>query len=242
MGSTGKRAGGDMGTTTPTQENTQVDKYDYSQGTIEEAVKVFTDSTGISVKSDVISKTNEDNLRNVLSVVHKATVEDGIAVANIELYHTKHSAFAASDGYNIMLNPKYYNLKPDQLEQVYAATVTAEYHPKGTTANDIISHELNHNMYRNIINKEFGFWAGAEWGAARYWSKKSAAKDIVKQAIQDAGIKGAMQNVAMTISEYAAKSPVETLAEAWADFKRNGTNANPVSQAIAKIMQDKLNK
>ena len=74
--------------------------------------------------------------------------------------------FAVADLCRISLNPDYYKMSPEDLDAVYAEGVGPEYansdnfHPKGTTAKDIVAHEVAHHMLDkkiwDMVERDYG--------------------------------------------------------------------------------------
>lgn len=248
MGATGKSTsgGGAGGSVIPS--GTSSDKYDYSQGSLNDAITQFRNTTGTAVDNAGFSKLNEDIARSILSEAHKL-IDEGVKILNLNASKKMASnAMAQSNGSTIFFNPKYYSLTPDQLTQVYQNSVESGFHPNGDYKS-ILIHEAGHNVAHEYINQKIqsemgvGYYATVaaikDWNKGTSWSAKTIQKSLIIQACKNLGLKGSAQSNAKLISRYAGSKPCETIAEAYADYKSNGTNAHPLSQEIVKLLTQK---
>ena len=131
----------------------------------------------------------------------------------------------------------------------YDRDVSKGFHPKGTTYNDIIVHELGHVIDAYLTAKQKGINnikhnMSKEDMIKLYhgYSSSAASTDIINQAFNNLGITE-MKDKAETIknlSRYALQSRKETLAEAFADAMANGDKAQPLSKEILKIIDKEM--
>ena len=70
------------------------------------------------------------------------------------------------------------------------------------------------------------------------WNSSTHAKRIVNKALENTS--GNNADLKQGISKYATVNESECLAEAVADYTRNGTNAAPLSKAIWKLLKGEL--
>ena len=156
----------------------------------------------------------------------------------------------------IEVNPGFYR-DQDRLDAAYKASVKSGFHPAGTTSDDIVSHEAGHAI--ESIIREYKLdevrasmpYANSYNSAYRntlvkYYRQGKAASDIVSQACKNIkktewgrGKKNA--EMIASVSGYAKKNRSETLAEAVADYRRNGAKANPLSKEIVTVARQELN-
>ena len=123
------------------------------------------------------------------------------------------------------------------LEENYKRDLDAGFHPKGTTAKDIITHEYGH-VYANIQTKnKFGVAANQTLGYQDRMSfiserrAKTWDTNVRNEAAKKLGISA--YELADRISRYAKTNAAETFAEAFAEFN---SSPNPRPECIA-IMQ-----
>lgn len=249
MGSVGKSTANQRETTSTTES-----KYDYSGGTIQDAVDSFQKATGIKVKPEVISKSNEALLRDVLSDLHKG-IDAGVKISNLGIY-TKQNALAASDGTNIYINPKYYGLSKEAFAKIVKEGYDTKFHPTADPSS-IVIHEMGHNLANMMLNKQLGITNGyadydtvvkytKERTNAKSWDKASMEKSVIKDAIKQSGLKATlkgnqgMKELCKNISGYGGSSPAEAIAEAYADVQCNGAGANVLSKAIINVLKSRI--
>lgn len=121
------------------------------------------------------------------------------------------------------------------------------FYVKNTDLKGVIHHELGHILERQVFLKRYTHLKNAE----RQFQQGKIANRIVNNASRDKTVdsdygnfvksNGYLKDYRTTISGYAAHSGHETIAEAVADYKRNGSNAAPLSQAIWKELKRSLN-
>nr|DAP80533.1 MAG TPA: minor capsid protein [Caudoviricetes sp.] len=140
----------------------------------------------------------------------------------------------------------------EQAEKYYNNDIEKGFHPKGTTYNDIIVHEMGHVIDAYLTAKKKGLsnlkhdTMTKEDMKTMYYSYSSdpASTDIINQAFKNLGITE-MKDKSATIknlSRYALESRKETLAEAFADAMANGDAAQPLSKEILKIIDKEMGK
>ena len=127
------------------------------------------------------------------------------------------------------------------LENSYQHDLRTHWHPEGTTADHIVTHEMGHLLERALIQKlNVSSWQEAEeWVKHRQSSRiVSEACKIAKKTPEGKGLKN--NQLIEQVSRYATKNRGETLAECVADYKANGANAKPLSVAVWKLLKRDL--
>lgn len=153
-------------------------------------------------------------------------------------------AYAKYNG-TIAINPKKY-VTVQEINSRYDANVGSGFHPAGTKAFHIVTHEGGHIMERALIDKfinEPGI-LGA-FAKAEAWNRHSVASKVISEAARGAkklpGGKGKKNaQLISEVSGYANKNRSETLAECVADYVANGKNAKPLSIATWSILKREL--
>lgn len=155
-------------------------------------------------------------------------------------------AFAKFDGI-IAINPNYFGSEQNVRDR-YNRAVKSGFHPAGTTAAHISSHEAGHVLERALIDK----WVQSSSGGAyeRYakleaWNKGTCASKVISEAAKRAKKtpdgKGKVNSQLISdVSGYAKKNRSETLAECVADYAANGSNAKPLSREVWSILKREL--
>lgn len=134
----------------------------------------------------------------------------------------------------VQVNPgpeRYGNWK--KIEKAYEDDVLSGFHPKGTTAESIITHEIGHAIDGLLAREGIKGGVAAD-GSYRYPSstmrnivmKRIAKRDeTVRHYLEDIGGKDGMSYaVRHSVSKYATKNPQEWFAECFAEYI---TSANP---------------
>lgn len=219
----------------------------------------FKDEFGITVEDNVF-KGDKETINTALGAVYDTVSAnpDWYSTLNtIRMTRLGENALAQTNGNLLELNTKFYSMTQEQLEREYADDVASGWHPQGTTAKDIVVHELGHVATRKaddiLANKEYGN-VGARWVdvySRTYWNSGRTAKEVVSSvAKQFKQNKEGWQKLGFTktptiaqlkrsISGYAAKNNYETLAEAWAAVN-SGNNSNGFAVAIVAELMNRL--
>lgn len=115
--------------------------------------------------------------------------------------------------------------------------------PKNQNAMSIGAHEMGHILELALLEKDVDKIQGL--GPAgkinkkmELWNQSVQAKRIVNKAMKQAGGNGT--DLKLGISKYATVNESECLAEAVADYTRNGNNAAPLSKEIWKLLKGEL--
>lgn len=137
----------------------------------------------------------------------------------------------------LKVSSKLYGNGLEALEQQYKADCDIGFHPKGTTAKDIVWHEYGH-VYAGVeIKKAHGVGAQETMSytdynkALKFMSDKrkgSFETQVADKAAKSTG--KSVRDLQKGISRYAQKNTKELFAEAFAEF--NGS-ANPSPECIA---------
>lgn len=152
-------------------------------------------------------------------------------------------------GGKVQVNPtKYNNWK--MLERGYEQDVISGWHPRGTTAESIVTHEIGHAV-DGLLAKKGVLGGYTKSGEFRYASssmkttvmKRAAKKDeVLGQIFEIWGNKEGMNMVVHDyVSGYATKNPQEWFAECFAEYI---TSANPrvVAEEFGKELEKLLAK
>lgn len=127
------------------------------------------------------------------------------------------------------------------LESTYANDLRSRFHPDGSTARNITSHEVGHIIEAHLVNAENStFYAQVD-----HWNKHKHATDIVGRAARQvkktpAGKGRKIADLVADVSRYATTNRSEALAECIADYTANGSRAKPLSQAVWGILKSEL--
>ena len=138
----------------------------------------------------------------------------------------------------------------DVLNASYQNTVFSKFHPAGTTADDIMTHEMGHALERAIIGKYvlgggtpqnvMDHLAGLKaWSNGTYATKIIGnACRVVKKTSEGKGLSN--DQLVARVSRYATDKRSEALAECVADYARNRSKANPLSIAVWNELKKEL--
>ena len=132
------------------------------------------------------------------------------------------------------------------LESKYKTDLFQKFPPKGTTAKNIVDHELGHLLERALIRKAVIADPNAmPWTGADMWNKNVQAKAVISEACKAVkktpGGKGRKNDeIIQHVSRYATKNRSETLAECVADYRANGDNARQLSKEVWAILKREL--
>ena len=156
----------------------------------------------------------------------------------IQLYTSNSNVYALGGNGTVYLNRKYF--ANENLERSYANDVKAGFHPKGTSAIDIVAHEYGHVAHDTIIGKykngDTLFGQTVKGNNVPNIIVETAANNLNKQTGSN---KNAGQYASM-ISRYANYNPSEMIAEAFADYNANKNKARPISREIIRLMKGEL--
>lgn len=124
-------------------------------------------------------------------------------------------------------------------ETLYNRDLAQGFHPQGTSAVSIISHEIGHLLEKAVLNKEHPSFNTV------LWMGHSAAQDVVSSAMDRAApgwrsSPDTYSRMVSDISKYAAHDASETLAEAVSDYRANRGNAKPLSREIWRELKNRL--
>ena len=171
----------------------------------------------------------------------KGAVQELRTVSSNRIY-----AQISTDAFGTMsfqISSKTYGSGLDVLEKQYASDVKVGFHPKGTSAKDVVWHEYGH-VIGGIKTKEMhGASATTRISSDKIFDfiadKKSGKweKNVAKKAADSLGI--STRDLANSISRYATQNSKELFAEAFAEF--NGSK-NPSPECIAIMKAAGLTK
>lgn len=248
MGSTGKTTQSNATVLAPTNtptvgladdaDSTTIQAYYKNNFGIDVGGSYFRDN----LDTKVLARTSQV-LDNLVKELGKDTMaEMGIRIVSSQRQFGKSSSTYAQTSLQsgaIAVNPNMFK-DYDNLKAGMHRDVASHFHPKGCKAADIIVHEFGHNLEflinrrNNANNKLNMFLADAN---------QVYAKAIVKAAYNELkkeqpGLYSTEKQARAAISRYAdskwhgAVAYTECLAEAVADYGRNGKNATPMSVKI----------
>lgn len=109
-----------------------------------------------------------------------------------------------------------------KLKSKYSYDVLLGFHPAGTDASSIVTHEFGHAV-DGYIGRALG--------------KETYSETIIKQVLKDAGV--GPDKVAIEISKYATKNERECFAELFAEYI-GSENPSKAAQALGKSISDIL--
>lgn len=147
--------------------------------------------------------------------------------------------FVKVDGTTVYMNKKMFSDKT--IEKTYANDVKNGFHPKGTTAADVVAHEYGH-VAHNLISQKYK--TGSTFLGSKVTVKNDALTLLTTKAVNNVnkstGIKLGIHDYAKNISGYANKNRHEMIAEAFSDVYANGKKATNISQEIVNLMRKEL--
>lgn len=134
----------------------------------------------------------------------------------------------------------------DGINTSYDRTTASLFHPAGTKAVHITSHEAGHVLERALIEKTIpgsDFWS--QIGRSQAWDKSQCASKVISEAARQAkktpaGKGKKIDTLIAEVSGYARKNRSETLAECVADYAANGSKARALSQEVWKVLKREL--
>ena len=139
----------------------------------------------------------------------------------------------------------------EKLIKTYEKDLTKNFHPKGTTWEDIIVHEYGHVIEGYLGAKRAGI-NNPKWKmstdegrkAFGYFKSHKISKEIVEEAFNNLGIKTNKEkyDIISNLSKYSTMGREEFFAEAFADAMSNGENAQDISKEIIKIIDREMKK
>lgn len=184
----------------------------------------------LSTTSLVSERENYAISSDILGAVKDVYDEYGLQLDDMHIATLKQGANAIAyyDGANIGWNKTFMSEK--QLNNSYADCVKSGFHPSNgsrTPAEAVAYHELGHAL-TDAVGRKMGVY-----------DIDSASTRIVNEARKQTSHRGVVQ-MASKISGYATHSNAEAIAEAFADWKCNGSKAKAESKAIVKVVDGYL--
>lgn len=129
----------------------------------------------------------------------------------------------ARSGGKVQVNPDMYKDWPSLTRQ-YERDVTSRWHPQGTTAESIVTHEIGHAV-DGLLAQERILGGYTKSGEFRY-----ASSSLKSTIVRRLGMDNTSTAVVYSVSRYGSKNPQEWFAEAFAEYI---TSANPREVASA---------
>lgn len=184
----------------------------------------------LSTTSLVSERQKYDISNDILGSVSDVYDEYGLQLDDMHIAELKAgvNAIAYYDGANIGWNEKYMSEKT--LNKSYADCVAEGFHPSNgnrTPAEAVAYHELGHALTDAVGRK------------MNVYDIDASATRIVTEARKQTSHRGVVQ-MASKISGYATESNAEAIAEAFADWKCNGSKAKAESKAIVNVIDSYL--
>ena len=184
----------------------------------------------LSTTSLVSERQKYDISNDILDSVRDVYDEYGMQLDDMHIAEMKQgvNAIAYYDGANIGWNEKY--MDKQRLNNSYADCVAMGFHPSNgtrTPAEAVAYHELGHAL-TDAVGRKIGVY-----------NIDAAATRIVNEARKQTSHRGVVQ-MASKISGYATSSNAEAIAEAFADWKCNGSKARSESKAIVNVIDSYL--
>ena len=184
----------------------------------------------LSRASLVSEREKYDVSNDILDSVRDVYDEYGLQLDDMHIAELKAgvNAIAYYDGANIGWNKKYMSEKT--LNASYADCVADGFHPSNgnrTPAEAVAYHELGHAL-TDAVGRKMGSY-----------DIDASATRIVTEARKQTSHRGVVQ-MASKISGYATESNAEAIAEAFADWKCNGSKAKTESKAIVNVIDSYL--
>lgn len=132
---------------------------------------------------------------------------------------------------DINVNVQYFG-DTDKLAKSYERDLATGFHPAGTDAYSIITHEIGHAVdgymtYRGVAEMGSGF------------NFKHASTVIRKRALKE--LKMALKDVPTEVSRYGAKNDAEFFAEAFAEFM-DSSSPRPIAKKVGEIIDELMDK
>ena len=247
---------------------------DYSKiGSRQAAVAQFEKDTGLKVKFDpdddnICTKTNLYMVLNTVGDMVRRYPRQLRFLKAVGSYHETPNilggvsmARANMQTNEIEINDHIFSMHNPVLESIYKSSTGGNnnYHPKGTTARDVLTHELGHIMFNEYIGRKNRSLTNHDWADmldVSEWArnKPGSGTGVTAKYIQgevNKALATALQSVPQhnvlgyanpkfnhptAISGYAATNPHELMAEAVADYIANGSKASPLSKELVKIL------
>lgn len=136
----------------------------------------------------------------------------------------------------IHLNPKYYGNK-EEFEKKYAESVEKTFHPKGTTADSVVVHEMGHAIDQYTTSKTID-------RAKVMWNGDGVSSRIWNNAIDKGRKTGNImtgKSVREELSGYASKNAKEYLAEGFCEYLTS-PSPRPTATYIGKRVEAYIKK
>lgn len=153
--------------------------------------------------------------------------------------------FAKANYYGLItVNSELYKSN-SELEKAYHASVESGFHPKGTKAVHITSHEAGHILEKALIDKYVSDPRGGIYDRAKKadaWNKSTYTKKVISEAckaVKNTSEGKDKKNIDLIagVSKYAKINRSETLAECVADYTANREKASLLSIQVWKILK-----
>lgn len=253
-------------------QNSNSTPVDYSKvGSRQAAVTQFEQDTGIKVTFDpnddnICTKTNLYMILNTVAEMKQKYPQQLRFLKQIGSYHQQPSIFggmslACANNNDVLINDVAFSMHHPKLDAMYKMGTQGSnpYHPKNTTARDILTHELGHVMFEEHMGRmnrrltkhdladqlNLMMWARSKTPISMGTTAKYIQAEIDKALTTALGTTPTHYALgyanpkfkhATAISGYASSMPHELMAEAVADFMANGNNASPFSKELVKIL------
>lgn len=211
------------------------------------------DKYGLHITEDFVNATGKDAptyVKGITDVLDEFKVDPKDArekVKTVDLQRLSGLVYAQySGGINQITASEARYKNRETLLKTYEGDVKSGYHPKGTTADDILAHETGHALERLLGDRALAKLGKTDFATMwDYGFKDKATRDLVSQACKNIkktpfGDGKHVSRLKYDLSRYATKNASETYAEAIADYRRNGKKANPLSIEIVRLTKEWL--
>lgn len=133
----------------------------------------------------------------------------------------------------VEVNPSFFS-KWSKVESSYNNDVKSGWHPKGTTAESIVVHELGHAI-DGLLSKEDVLGKGTSVLG------KKVSSYLKPTIMHRCGLTSSSYDVGHNVSEYATKNPAEWLAECFAEYITSAS-PRPVATELGKELEKLIGK
>ena len=150
----------------------------------------------------------------------------------VGMQHNTYAWCRTRRGGKVQVNPARFN-DWNAISRSYERDVIAHFHPQGTTAESIVTHEIGHSVDGLLANRGIlgGYNASGEFNTASSRMRSPIMKSCGYS----------VSDIPSQVSRYAALNPREWFAECFAEYMTS-SNPRPVAQAFGKRLEELLSK
>lgn len=211
-----------------------------------EDVTSMADLTGVDLESaKSIAASYQQVFEKYPKLIGKLDAPDAIPIG---MNNNTYAWCYIRENGKVQVNPKKYN-SWQSLVRSYESDVRSNWHPSGTTAESIVTHEIGHAI-DGLLAREKVLGGITSSGEYRYASSSLKATIMKRAAKLDPDLEGLMamdkywkgsEAVSTYVSRYATKNPQEWFAECFAEYI---TSADPrvVASEFGKELERLVSK